>query len=176
MLKPSGCGRGVARRCQFVKCCVAQPSIDFHASDAAIVSSRLPSHCRGPEAQDKTADAKQQIHAWGDPRLVRHSNCPAAQHYLGLQGTYRPEGEAAHSLTPTTTLSRRMEPATVEDAGCSATLSLSPPKASQFNPTCSRRQTPRPMLHWLPSPSDWSMAAICLLLGRTACTPAAGRG
>jgi hypothetical protein len=106
-----------------------------------------------------------------------NSNCPAAQHYLGLQGTYRPEGEAAHSLTPATTLSARMEPATVEAAGCSATLSLSPPpKASQSNPTCSRRPTPRPMLHWLPSPLDWSMAAICLLLGRTACTPAAGRG
>jgi hypothetical protein len=115
--------------CQVV---LLQPSIDFHASDAAIVSSRLPS----PRiAVARKLRIKQQI---PNSRYTRgglhgsfdNSNCPAAQHYLGLQGTYRPEGEAAHSLTPATTLSARMEPATVEAAGCSATLSLSPPPQS----------------------------------------------
>jgi hypothetical protein len=130
MLKPSGCdGGGVLPERAICQVVLLQPSIDFHASDAAIVSSRLPS----PRiAVARKLRIKQQI---PNSRYTRgglhgsfdNSNCPAAQHYLGLQGTYRPEGDAAHSLTPTTTLFPRMEPATVEAAGCSATLSLSPP-------------------------------------------------
>jgi hypothetical protein len=64
MLKPSGCGRGVARDANLSSVVLLSRQSTF--MPAMPPSSRLvsPSHCRDPEAQDKTADAKQQIHRY----------------------------------------------------------------------------------------------------------------
>lgn len=131
-------------------------------------------HCRGSESQDKTADAKQQMHAWGAPRLVRHSNCPAAQHYLGLQGTYRPgrQGRAfpdADDDTVPSSAGRRL----LELQDAVRPYHTRPPKLpnSIRRAVDGRRRVQCSI--GCPRPLDWSMAGSLSLLGRTGCSSAA---